>query len=188
MRQTVAQCCMCWHKRVAGATIRCLRGSDQHGGIEHIYTTSNEQGWFSLTGVPIGTGRPVIVLPPPDQPYLNSWKRVDVVADNEVARLDFELLRGLWIRGRVTDKAGLPVRGKVEYHVSNDNPLSRLAADYQGTSNILGGYRIDADGRYAIPGIPGHGRIAVLAFEFGRYAAVPTDSMRLPMLILDERR
>ncbi len=96
------------------------------------------------------------------QPYLMSKKTVDVTAGNDSAQADFELKRGVLIRGRVTDvKTGAGVRNcTVEYFVFHDNPHYKEAPGFDGAAEGVGPYMTDPEGRYALPGLPGRGVVA----------------------------
>ena len=79
----------------------------------------------------------------------------------EPLTVDIELRRGVWIEGKITDKAtGRPVRGAVEYFALSGNPNLR---DYPGFSGgmTLNHVRPIPDGSYRVVGLPGPGLVAV---------------------------
>ena len=56
-------------------------------------------------------------------PYLRARVAVEELRGTDPLRLDIGMKRGVWVSGRVIEMAtGKPVRGHVEYFVSNDNP------------------------------------------------------------------
>ena len=156
-------------KPLAGVTIRAYKLADntapQYAVGHNIRTTSDAEGRFRLTGMPIGHGNELLALPPLDQPYLMSKKVVDTTAnkDKEPLKLDVELKRGVWIRGRVTDaKTGAAVPNcNVDYYTFPNNPYAKSAPGFKGAWEILGPYQTDKDGRYALPGLPGRGIVAL---------------------------
>jgi hypothetical protein len=78
----------------------------------------------------------------------------------EPVGVDFDLERGLAIRGRVFDKrTGKPVRAGVTYHAFADNPSLKTV------SGVDGGGGSGADGSFAVTGLPGPGVLAILADE-----------------------
>ncbi len=83
--------------------------------------------------------------------------------------VDFELERGIEIRGRVINKAtGEPIRANVQYRASADNPrLKGITADLKQDSRpSLDGRNSTADdGTFFVIGLPGPGMLTVLAIE-----------------------
>jgi RNA polymerase sigma factor (sigma-70 family) len=74
--------------------------------------------------------------------------------------VDFELERGVAIRGRVLDKnSGKPVAGIVKYLAFADNPALKTVSALGPTAWI------EEDGSFAITGLPGRGVLAVDADE-----------------------
>jgi hypothetical protein len=137
-------------KPVAGVTVACGRGA----------ATTDAAGRYRIEGVPKTKEYHVTAR---GVPYFESRK--SSVADTpgfDPVGVDFELERGLAIRGRLFDKkTGKPVRGSVEYHAFADNPhLKNISAlDYPRGSYTK------ADGSFAVTGLPGPGALAVLADE-----------------------
>ena len=68
--------------------------------------------------------------------------------------MDFQLVRGIIVRGRLTDAENKPVRGRVEYFSYPDNPALRSLPD-QLAGFVT--YRTDPDGRFVAVVLPGPG-------------------------------
>ena len=79
-------------------------------------------------------------------------------------RLDIGMKRGVWVTGRVIDKAtGKPARGQVEYFVYNDNPHLK---DYPMIRwPRIGPHFIFKDGTFRLVAFPGPGVLAARADE-----------------------
>ena len=73
-------------------------------------------------------------MPGRDQPYVVARRDVPRSTGLDPVTVDFELKRGVWIEGRVTDKAtGKPLQRTVEYFSVYDNPNLRDYAGFDGT-------------------------------------------------------
>jgi hypothetical protein len=88
----------------------------------------------------------------------------------EPVTVDFKLKRGVWIEGKVTDKAtGKPVPGQVEYFASMGNRNVKEHPGYSGTFTPAFDNRpalIDRkDGSYRVVGLPGPGVLYVISFS-----------------------
>lgn len=145
-------------KPVAGATVR--------GATSQARTDA--EGRYRLTGVPkeLGTGqRQLYAEPPADQPYLRGVATLPDSAGLETATVDFQLRSGRWITGKVTDEAtGRPIpRVTVRYQpapLPENLPLIGLLRGQVWTA---------ADGSYRVLGLPGPGKIIVIAPLDDRY-------------------
>jgi beta-lactamase regulating signal transducer with metallopeptidase domain/protocatechuate 3,4-dioxygenase beta subunit len=168
---------------LAGVTIQShrLAGNPVIGMSDFIRTVTDAQGRYRLVGMPVGKENSLLAVPPADQPYLIVTKGVPLQAGQASATADFELERGIWIRGRVTDaRTGAPVRGHVEYFVVLENLKDKSAPPFESTRYH---YLIDKDGRYAIPGLPRRGIVTVSANEHERYSrAAGADKIDAPRL------
>ncbi|TWT90290.1 Regulatory protein BlaR1 [Pseudobythopirellula maris] len=146
-----------WSWRFAGENI---------SGITTIKTKSDNEGRYRLNGMPKGKGNEVVVVPT-DLPYFTAEFEAPDPPGIEPVLLDIELHRGKWVTGRVTDKAtGSPVAARMHYMAFPDNKLAYELPEFEyGThcSLIQNRYRTDADGRYRVVALPGHGIIGVRA-------------------------
>jgi RNA polymerase sigma factor (sigma-70 family) len=100
-------------------------------------------------------------------PYFGNRKRN--IADTpgvEPITVDFELERGLVVRGRLTDKStGKPVQGEIHYKAEPDNPHLKDFADGGNGDSV----RTSPDGSFALVAIPGPGLLHVQADDANRF-------------------
>ncbi|QJW99888.1 hypothetical protein FTUN_7511 [Frigoriglobus tundricola] len=151
-------------KPLGGVTIRGYKFADRElldVGEAAVEATTDKEGRYRLVGMPRGTGNEILAVPGPDQPYLLCRKAVADPPGLNPVTVDYELKRGVWIEGKVTDTAsGRPVRVAVEYFATRDNPNRR---DHPGFENIYGFFYSDSfsktDGSYRVVGIPGAGLV-----------------------------
>ncbi|SIN80112.1 RNA polymerase sigma factor, sigma-70 family [Singulisphaera sp. GP187] len=147
---------------IAGLEIRAAV-FDKHSLIqaEGIEATTNAEGRYQLEGLPKAAAYRLIIKPSKGLPYLITTLKApaDSPAFEPVA-FDFRLKRGIFVRGKVTDKvSGRPVAGYANYYPFADNPHLR---DYAGVSpsHEQVAY-FDSEGRYELVALPGRGLIAV---------------------------
>ena len=149
---------------LAGVTI-CGRSYGWEPGLrmdQFVCAATDAQGRYHLTGAPIGKQCHLVARPSLDQPYLCAAKSPNVRAKTSPCQVDFQLKRGIWIRGRVTDeKTGRPLQAGVRYFVFRNNPHAKSAPHFQGATPLYGNYWTDRDGSYAVPGLPGRGIVAI---------------------------
>lgn len=153
-------------KPLAGVTVRSYARVIAGGGqriIDLVGTTTDAGGRYRLTGLPAGPGYKIVAIPAGDQPYVVRSRPVPGDAGPGPAAVDFELCRGVWIEGKMTDKVtGQPLHGAVEYFSVFDNPNLRDYPDYDGTivtDRIWAGTK--EDGSYRVVGLPGPGLVGV---------------------------
>jgi protein involved in polysaccharide export with SLBB domain/protocatechuate 3,4-dioxygenase beta subunit len=129
---------------------------------------TDKEGHYRLTGMPTGKDNELLAVPSKDQPYLLSKKTADTAGGKDPLQVDFELKRGIWIRGKVIDaKTGKPVPCcSVDYYVFLDNPHVKSAPGFRGAYQYFS-YQTDKDGHYALPGLPGRGILVVKAWWQG---------------------
>jgi RNA polymerase sigma factor (sigma-70 family) len=136
-------------KPAAGVTVYCGRGAAR----------TDARGRYRIDGVPKKSEYTVTAR---GVPYFVATKsRVADTPGFEPVGVDFDLERGLAIRGRVFDKkTGKPVMASVTYHAFADNPSLKKV-----TGGVYTGGGSGADGSFAVTGLPGPGVLAVLAEE-----------------------
>jgi protocatechuate 3,4-dioxygenase beta subunit len=101
-------------------------------------------------------------IPPRDQPYLPAGFSPQAPAFGKSAQLDVLLKRGVWVKGRVTDKAtGQPVQAVVQYFAFADNPDLRGIKGL-GSSGVVSNKK---DGSFALAALRGRGIVAVKVDE-----------------------
>jgi RNA polymerase sigma factor (sigma-70 family) len=129
-------------------------------GQEIVRATTDAQGRYRLQGMPKGEGNKLKIVPPADLPYIAIRANVPNPAGLGPVTLDFELKRGVWIEGKITDKGtGKPVKGGVEYFPLDSNPNRR---DFPGADRLLRTFgTVKEDGSYRVIALPGPGMIAV---------------------------
>jgi hypothetical protein len=87
---------------------------------------------------------------------------------------DIALKRGVWIMGKVIDKAtGKAVRAQVQYAVFEDNPHRQKSPALASESA-----ETDPDGRFRLVGLPGRGLLATRASGEGYCMAVGADKIK----------
>jgi RNA polymerase sigma factor (sigma-70 family) len=122
-------------------------------------------------------------------PYLNST-RMDIpdTPGLEPLVVDFELDRGVAIKGRLTDKStGKPVRGHLGYIPLADNPnvknfveLGKLQIIVSDEANARG------DGTFTVTAIPGPGVLTARADDDDRFVAAEVEGVKLAQNIILE--
>jgi RNA polymerase sigma factor (sigma-70 family) len=129
---------------------------------DFLQTTSDQEGRYRLVGMPKGKGNEIMAVAPAGQPYFLSLKEVGDTLGLDAVRVDFALKRGVWVRGRVTDKVtGKPVRARLRYGAFLDNPHLRGVPGYDGSATTV----TRDDGSFTVLALPGRGLLAVTAEE-----------------------
>jgi hypothetical protein len=151
-------------KPLAGVTVHTRLVSGTAGLHDDlIRVTTDRDGRYRIVGLPKGQGNQIAARAD-ELPYLPAVERVPDTPGLEPVTVDFALRRGVWVTGRVTDKAtGKPVASGVEYFSLSDNPhLKGVRLDdtnWHGTRD---------DGSFRTVALPGPGIIAVRA-TYDRY-------------------
>jgi 5-hydroxyisourate hydrolase-like protein (transthyretin family) len=160
-------------KPLAGVTIESNQlANDPVPGRNISQTTTDAEGRYRLTGLPKGEGNKVRLVPRDDQPYLSVHAVVPDSPGFDPVTVHFELKRGVWIEGKLTDKlTGKPVRGSVDYFALDNNPNVREHPGFDGTIPPYWGIETKEDGSFRVAGLPGPGLIAV--FYTGRHLLAP---------------
>jgi protocatechuate 3,4-dioxygenase beta subunit len=129
-------------------------------GLGLVRTMTDGNGRYRLVGLPKGKGNKILVTPADHQPYLEAAAEVPDPPGFEPATVDFGLKRGIWIEGRLTDKAtGRPAPGVVCYLARTGNPLVR---DYPSYEPLHTHADVHQDGTFRVVGLPGPGLLAVV--------------------------
>ncbi len=145
-------------KPLAGVTVET-----EIGHWELIRTTTDKDGRYRLDGLPKG-GRQIMAMTN-DRPYLPAIRTVEDTPGLETITFDFTMKRGVWVKGRVFDRAtGQPQWANVEYHCFVDNPNAN------GVGSLHPNQRIKVtrkDGSFQLPVLPGRGVITAFAIAEG---------------------
>jgi hypothetical protein len=149
---------------LAGVTIRSYRlANNPLSSVHIVQTITDARGHYTLTGLPKGKGNKIMVVPADDQPYLVAAADVSDSPGFDPVTLDFELKRGVWIEGRLTDKTtGKPVLGMVHYLARVSNVYVRDYPRYEPIDNRRT-WNVRPDGTFRIVGLPGPGLLLVHA-------------------------
>jgi protocatechuate 3,4-dioxygenase beta subunit len=148
-------------KPLAGATVESvvLAGTNFHGHT-FVRTTADREGRYRLVGLPPGEGNRIRALPPEGQPYLSDSRPVPAPDGLGAVAVDFELSRGVWVEGKVTDKVtGKPVPAGVEYFAFRDNPHLQAVPGLSTHQQVHTG----DDGAFRFLTVHGHGLVAARA-------------------------
>ena len=78
---------------------------DELVGDDELRTKTDAQGRFRLSGMPKGKGNVLIVVPNDEQPYFMQEIKVPDPPGADAVSVELALQRGIWIEGKVTDKA-----------------------------------------------------------------------------------
>jgi RNA polymerase sigma factor (sigma-70 family) len=152
-------------KPLAGVTVGTGPGfGDGDGRNGDVRATTDAQGRYRLEGVGKAEfSRHYVVAG--GLPYFSSFKIAEETAGLEPLTVDFELERGLTVRGRLTDKAtGKPVRGLVGYYALSDNPHVRDFKDVGLPTFIVDGRgEVGPDGSFTLVALPGPGLLCAWA-------------------------
>jgi RNA polymerase sigma factor (sigma-70 family) len=141
-----------------------VAGSGAGGWSEDLVTTvTDAHGRYRLVGLPKGPTYHVRAAAL-NNDCLPAETRVKDDTGLGPLTQDFALVRGVRVRGRVTDRAtGKPVRAALWYAPLDDKKyLARLPADDFYKHSILG-LRTDTDGNYSLLALPGRGLITFRA-------------------------
>lgn len=153
-------------KPLAGVIVRSYKvgGADDFNKLS--WCTSDKEGRYLLTGLPKGDGNVIIAEAygreprPEDLPYLAVIRKVDDTHGLEPVTLDIPMKRGIWIKGRVIDKAtGKTMMAGFDYFCFGDNPFARDLP----LLNFVPQDFTRKDGSFRTVALPGRGLIAVRA-------------------------
>jgi RNA polymerase sigma factor (sigma-70 family) len=155
-------------KPLAGVTVRSsriARAGDFNGLVR---TTTDTEGRYRLVGLPKSAGNEITVETtgysprPEDRPYFSAIHPVGDPLGLEAVTVDFALQRGVWVEGRLIDKAtgkAVAMQAGVEYFCFADNPLASALPLPEGIPS----HWTRKDGSFRILALPGRGVIAVRA-------------------------
>jgi RNA polymerase sigma factor (sigma-70 family) len=153
-------------KPLAGVIVRNTRFLGNPA--RYIRTTTDAEGRYRLEGLMLLTGQiprddEVLAKAPEGQPYLSNIQSIIEPIETKTINRNFALKRGIWIKGRVIDKATRqPHAASVDYFLFKDNPHASEAARLRGRYGT-GQYWAAADGTFRVIGIPGRALLCARA-------------------------
>jgi RNA polymerase sigma factor (sigma-70 family) len=152
-------------KPIAGAHIESEKvANNPVSGRFEFKAVTDQDGKFTLHGLPLGKGNILRASPPQGQAYLMQVREVPVPAGTNPAPLDFELTRGIELTVKVMDAVTkVPVAGRIQYFALRDNPT---VAEIKGFTTPGGWEVLDqVDGVFHLVVPPGPGLVAFRSRE-----------------------
>jgi len=163
------------------------------GGLNAISTTTDVDGRFRLTGFPKGQPNAekyhqhnhMMVRPTDDQPYLMQNVEVPFGQGLDEIEMTVELHRGVWIKGRVTDKvSGKPVAAvRMHYLPYRTNEFAQALPEFDDNGNVDGDqkrYQTDEQGEYRLVGLPGRAVVGAESIAKPYRYGVGYDQLNVP--------
>jgi RNA polymerase sigma factor (sigma-70 family) len=147
-------------KPVAGATVS--GSAANHWWGDYAQATTDAEGRFCLLGV--AKGAHYSVSAHGGKSYLPSERRVSDSAGLKPLTVNFEVVRGVLVKGRVTDKqTGKPVFCAMWYFPLADNKFFKDLPGSDWWRHVSYGGRTEKDGTFNVLALPGSGVITVRA-------------------------
>ncbi len=134
---------------------------------------TDAQGRFRLAGQPkiFAERENYLTITVDNEPYVKLVKLLKDPQGLGPARLEITLKRGVWVEGKVTNRAsGKPVKAVVTYFPFRDNPDVKDCPDASFLNNNVSDeveFPTDAQGRFRAVALPGGGILAVTVKEPG---------------------
>ena len=159
-------------KPCAGVAVSSMRwttmvatGQSERAGSNYARTVTDDDGRYTLTGLPKAKKNPIRFAPPADAGLISRMSEVDTTGnDMKAVDLSVDLAKGVLVAGRVVDdKTGEGVSGQVQYlraQADADKPAVRTWA-----RNNVEDTRADTDGRFRIVVPSGKGYLTFRAFD-----------------------
>jgi RNA polymerase sigma factor (sigma-70 family) len=151
-------------KPLAGVRISI---ADGFGGVAH----TDQEGRYRLPGVAKAPGYAVQARPGDGQLYFAARKDVADQPGLGALEVNFDLVGGIELRGRVTDRATgrAPRRALVEYYPLHPNAHSGKIRNFPSRGGASAAVTAP-DGSYRLAGLPGPGVLCVTAAPRDSYA------------------
>lgn len=146
---------------LAGVTVRSYKLANYpYAAHSVLKAVTDDKGRFRLVGMPKSAGNILMAVPNDDQPYLMRRVPVPDPAGIEPVSMTIEVHRGVWITGRVTDKAtGEGVPGvRMHYLPFRSNEFAQALPEFDSDGYMDGDqmrYQTARDGTYRLVGLPG---------------------------------
>jgi RNA polymerase sigma factor (sigma-70 family) len=133
-------------------------------------TFTNDKGECRLVGVAKKRGYHLTAAGGKGLPYFDFTQTLDDTQGFEPIRADFEMVRGVEVTGRLTDKAtGKPVRGDVMYDPLPDNPNR---GDNKSLILVSDWGRAGPDGTFTTLALPGPGVLIAGAEDASAFISI----------------
>ncbi len=171
-----------------GAPLPGIKVTSQFG--PSVRTVTDQQGRYRLDGV---DKSPTYLLTASarggEPPYLASERSVNDSAGYEPMSVDFQMVKGVLVSGRLTDRAtGGPVQAWVAYAAMRDNPNWSRVPGFESPplGNKYGpnpGTHVPslADGSFRLVALPGKGfLVAHIQYQSDRYLPAGVPNKRVP--------
>jgi hypothetical protein len=137
---------------------------------------TDKEGRYRLLGMPKGKGNVIRVAGPEGQPYLMALANVPDGPGIQPVTLDVRLKRGVWVQGKVTDKAtGKPVHSIIRWAVYQDNTFRKEAPGLIFPENFSTRAQ---DGSFKFAALPGRSLITAQAWSGGYLTGVGADKFK----------
>ncbi len=158
-------------KPLAGVVVRSytVGGAEDFNGL--VRTTTDKEGRYRLVGLPKRGGNAVMAEAwgrtprPEDLPYLAAIRKVGDAPGLGPVTVDVGLRRGVWVKGRVIDKAtGKGAQAGFDYFCFGDNPFASDLPLPHG----LPAHWTRKDGTFRVVALPGRGLLGFRA-QYGEY-------------------
>jgi RNA polymerase sigma factor (sigma-70 family) len=135
-------------------------------GLGGSPASTDAKGQYRLNGL---GKRPQYFVLAEGAPYLPSAKtEVKDTPGFDPITVDFEMERGVTVRGRLTDQAtGKPVRGTISYAAWSHNPNLK---DFSQLMQFFPHAQTGPDGTFAIAAVPGPGLLLAWAYDRDHYS------------------
>ena len=139
-------------------------------GSRQLTATTDADGRYRLDGLPVNKSHKLLAFPPNESLYLPAGAKVATTLGQAEVVKDIQLRAGVLVSGRAVDsQTGAPIQGHVSYyafasneHVKDYPGFRTLGADHERGAN--------ADGRFAIPVMPGQGILTFGPKDHQRYS------------------
>jgi RNA polymerase sigma factor (sigma-70 family) len=131
---------------------------------EYVMTETDADGHYRLAGLPVAQAYRLTTYTPDEVGYLPGGKKLGGSEGLKPLTLDFDLVRGIRVTGRVIDKAtGEPVSAALWYTPLADNKFFKDLPGNEWYRMVSQGHRTEKDGSYTLLALPGTGLIKVRA-------------------------
>jgi RNA polymerase sigma factor (sigma-70 family) len=163
-------------KPVGGVRVQSEQFAGKNrGGDSSVSAVSDEHGHYRLVGMPKGSGNIIKAAPAAGQPYLQCEREVADEAGLGPTTVNFDLARGVLVKGRVLDHAtGKPVFANVQYVAFADNLRYRNVPGFTVEHYL----ETADDGAFQLVALPGRGVLMARAWDDHYRSGVGSDKLK----------